>query len=99
MIRALRRVAIGWLVLLGLLLAELGVTWLAPGRVGPLLVLALGAAMVGLVGFVFMRLREGGGLAQAFVIAALFWLTVLLGLGTMDPLTRTDYPVPIIHPQ
>jgi hypothetical protein len=30
---------------------------------------------------------------RAFALGALFWLLILLGLGSADPLTRTDYPV------
>jgi hypothetical protein len=32
-------------------------------------------------------------LARGFALAGLPWLLLLLGLGTMDPLTRAVYPV------
>jgi hypothetical protein len=31
---------------------------------------------------------------RAFAVAAVFWLIVLLGLGSIDALTRTHYDVP-----
>jgi len=95
MIRALRGVAIAWLILVLLLAEELVATFVVPGRLGPCIVLGSGMVMVAVVGFAFMRLRGSASLAQAFVVAALFWLLVLLGLGSMDPLTRTDYPVAV----
>lgn len=79
-----------WLVLLLLIAAEilaakvLGWTDVVP-------FLGLGAA--GLVAFSFMRLRASSGLSQIFAFAGIFWLLVLLGLGSMDALTRRDYPV------
>jgi caa(3)-type oxidase subunit IV len=94
----LPHLAIAWLILLALLLLEVAATLLVPGRITPGLVLASGIAMVVVVGFAFMRLRGSASLAQAFVVAALFWLAVLLGLGSMDPLTRTDYPVAVSRP-
>lgn len=95
---ALRRLVRAWLTLAALLALQLIVTLALPGRLSPGLVLLLGLGMVTTVGFGFMRLRGGPGLAHAFVVAALFWLAVLLGLGAMDPLTRTDYPVPVTRP-
>jgi hypothetical protein len=40
-----------------------------------------------------MEIRRGSVLMRAFALGALFWLLILLGLGSADPLTRTDYPV------
>ncbi|MBV9757335.1 MAG: hypothetical protein JO047_09800, partial [Alphaproteobacteria bacterium] len=51
--------------------------------------------MVLLVGFFFMRVRQAGRLARFFALAALFWLLVLLGLGSIDPMTRTVFPVTV----
>jgi caa(3)-type oxidase subunit IV len=58
----------------------------------PLLLLPA-IVMVGLVALVFMRVTTGPALVRIFAIASLFWLTILLGLGTMDPMTRAIYPV------
>jgi len=51
--------------------------------------------MVAVVGIVFMRVTASPAIARGFAIAALFWLIIILGLGMMDPLTRTIYPVVI----
>ncbi len=93
--RALRPVIGTWLLLMLLLAAEFGVSFLPFRRVGPVVIVATGAAMVVVVGFAFMHLRRASGLAQMFALAGIFWLLVLMTLGSMDPLTRTDYPVPV----
>jgi hypothetical protein len=41
----------------------------------------------------FMRVRSGPAIVRGFAVAALFWLTILLGLSASDPLTRATYPV------
>ena len=41
-----------------------------------------------------MEVKRGVVLVRAFAVAAIFWLLVLLGLGSVDALTRTDYHVP-----
>jgi cytochrome c oxidase subunit 4 len=74
-------------VLLVLWLAELLLAWLGLGIWAPL----LGLVMAALVAAGFMRLGRAAPLSRVFAIAGLFWLLVLLGLGSMDPLTRTDY--------
>jgi cytochrome c oxidase subunit IV len=84
-----------WLSLLVLLAAELLVTLLPIRQGGATVVLIFAAVMLAIIGLAFMRLRSASGLAQAFVVAGVFWVMVLLGLGSMDPLTRTDYPVPV----
>ena len=84
-----------WLILVGLLLEEVGVTFLHLARLGPAIVLGTAVVMVVVVGVAFMRLRRASSLAQAFAAAGVFWLLVLLGLGSMDPVTRTDYPVAV----
>jgi caa(3)-type oxidase subunit IV len=91
---SIRRFAVCWLGLLAGLAVELAATKLLPGRFGrPVLLLAM-AAMVAAVMLVFMRLRKASGLSQAFAVGGLLWLAILLGLGSMDPLTRTDTPTP-----
>jgi hypothetical protein len=64
---------------------------LAPSR-RPLLLLPA-IAMVVLVGVMYMRVHCGAALVRGFALAGLVWLSLLLGLGTMDPLTRAVYPV------
>jgi hypothetical protein len=63
------------------------------------LVMIPGLLMVLTVAIGFMDVRRGPVLVRAFTVAAMFWLFVLLGLGSVDPLTRTDYLVPDAHVQ
>lgn len=91
--RVLRPPLLAWLGLLALLAVEFGAAHLPLGHALAGLILLPAAAMVAVVGFAFMRLGSSGRLARCFAIAALFWLALLLSLGSMDPMTRTLYPV------
>lgn len=84
-------VALIWLILALLMGVELGGAFAGVGG----LLLFPAAIMVLLVGFYFMRVQESGRLARFFALAAMFWLLVLLGLGSLDPMTRIDYPVAV----
>ncbi len=89
----LRPLVLAWGGLLLLLLAQLGSALL--------LRLPASASLFGLVEaaiviVLFMRIRTGSPLMHVFGAAGLFWLIVLLALGTLDPLTRTDYPARMI---
>jgi len=53
--------------------------------------------MVLVVSIGFMEVKKGPVIVRAFVVAAMFWLFVLLALGSADPLTRTNYYVPDTH--
>jgi hypothetical protein len=44
-----------------------------------------------------MEINKGPVLVRAFAVGALFFLFVLLALGSVDPLTRTDYKIPDQH--
>ncbi len=55
------------------------------------------AGMVAVVGIVFMEVGDGPVIVRGFAVAGLVWLLVLLGLGSMDPMTRTEYQVPFAH--
>ena len=91
------RLIFGWLLLLVLLAVEFGLSFLtmAPGLRTLLMVPA--AAMVAVVAVVFMEIRDGPVIVRGFAAAGLVWLFVLLFLGSMDPMTRTDYQVPSAH--
>ena len=94
-----RRLLLGWFGALALVATEVAVALRFPGWAAPAIVLGCCVAALLIVGLVFMHLPSGPPLAHAFVIAVLFWLAVLLGLGGMDPFTRIDYPVPVTrHP-
>ncbi|HEX3731032.1 MAG TPA: cytochrome C oxidase subunit IV family protein [Opitutaceae bacterium] len=50
--------------------------------------LGIAAAKAALVGALFMRLREHGGLTRVFAAAGLCWLAILAVLAAADYLTR-----------
>jgi hypothetical protein len=88
-----RRALLTWLTLLVLAFAEMGASFIHFDRsLRPLLLLPA-LAMVALVGLMFMRMQHSIAPARGFALAGLLWLLLLLGLGTMDPLTRAVYPV------
>jgi cytochrome c oxidase subunit IV len=49
--------------------------------------------MVAAVGTLFMQIGRGVAIVRLFAAAGLLWLSILLGLGSLDPLTRIDYHV------
>jgi cytochrome c oxidase subunit 4 len=79
-----------WLLLLVLLAAELLVTQTAATR---LLIPLIGLVMAAIVALTFMRLGSSRGLAPVFAAAGVFWLCVMLGLGSLDAFTRHDVGV------
>ena len=90
----LRRLFRIWLTLLVLGAVEFAASFLPlPRSLRPLVILPA-VLMVATVALGFMELKRGSVLARTFAIAAMFWLLVLLALGSADPLTRTDYRVP-----
>jgi caa(3)-type oxidase subunit IV len=86
-------------LLLVLLAIEVGVSFLPLDRAARPLVLIPAVVMVGVVGTVFMEVRRGPEIVRLFAVAALLWLTILLGLGSLDPMTRTVYYVQDVNPQ
>ena len=75
-----------WLVLL--LLALQFVAAGLPILRGAVPVIGLGMAV--LVALTFMRLGSSRGLTPAFALAGVFWLCILIGLGSLDSFTRHD---------
>ena len=71
-----------WLLLILLLALEVAV--------GGTAAMASGAIMAVVVALTYMRLWQTNGVPRAFALAAVFWLTVLLGMGGMDAATRHD---------
>lgn len=88
-----RRLWLTLVLLLVLLAIEFGASFLPLDRAARPLLLIPAVLMVGVVGTVFMEVRRGPEIVRLFVTAALLWLTILLGLGSLDPMTRTDYLV------
>lgn len=83
------RVAACWGVLVLLVGAQL-----AMGRAGFTPGICLGAFLMGLViVFGFMRIAQAPSLAAIFALGGLFWLAILLALGSLDSFTRTNFPV------
>jgi cytochrome c oxidase subunit 4 len=74
-----------WLVLMLLLGIEFSV--------GGAAAMAIGGAMAVIVALTYMRLTRSKDVSSAFALAAVFWLMVLLGLGSMDSATRHDISV------
>jgi len=87
------RLALLWLVLLLLGGIELGLSFLPLSRLARPIVMLPAMAMIGVVAAGFMNVTKGPAIVRAFAIAALFWLLVLLALGSVDALTRIDYAV------
>ena len=79
------------LVLLGGL--EFGLSFLPLTRHARPLVMLPALPMIVVVAVGFMNVMKGPVIVRAFAIAALLWLLVLLGLGSVDALTRIDYAV------
>ncbi|HTV78317.1 MAG TPA: hypothetical protein VMF03_08670 [Steroidobacteraceae bacterium] len=82
----------GALLLLGAI--EFGLAFLPLARLARPLVMLPAVPMIVLVAAGFMNVLEGPAIVRAFAIAAMFWLLVLLGLGSVDALTRVDYAAP-----
>ena len=90
----LTRLLLSWLLLLLLGAAEFAISFLPFDRsVRPLLMIPAGLMAV-VVAVAFMEVGKGPTIVRGFAVAAMFWLIVLLALGSMDPVTRTDYLVP-----
>jgi caa(3)-type oxidase subunit IV len=88
------RLLLTWISLLVLGVLELGASFLPiDGSLRPLIMIPA-VSMVILVAVNFMEVGKGPVIVRAFAVAAAFWLLVLLALGSVDPLTRTDYYVP-----
>ncbi len=87
----LKSLLLTWLLVLLLGAAEFAASFLPLARAWRPLVMIPAAMMILGVAIGFMEVRRGPVLVRAFAVAALLWLTILLGLGSVDPLTRTDY--------
>jgi hypothetical protein len=87
------RLLVTYLLLLALLGCEFALSFLPIPRVLRPVLLIPALAMVALVGVQFMQVRSGPTIVRLFAAAAALWLILLLGLGSLDPLTRRQYPV------
>lgn len=88
------RLLLAWVLLLLLGALEFGISFLPLPRPLHPLVIIPGMLMVATVAIMFMEVGKGPIIVRGFAVAAMFWLLVLLGLGSVDLLTRIDYYVP-----
>lgn len=92
------RLLFGWVALILLWGFEFGLCFLhMPASFRPVLLIVAGA-MVLVLAVYFMHLGHGPILVRGFAVVAVFWMIVLIGLGSMDPLTRVQYFTPIDRP-
>jgi cytochrome c oxidase subunit IV len=89
----MRKLLLTWLGLLALLALEVGASFLPLHASDRPLLLIPALAMVGIVAMVFMQVGRGPVIVRLFAAAGVLWLVILLALGSLDPLTRIDYPV------
>jgi cytochrome c oxidase subunit 4 len=89
----MRKLLLTWLALLALLALEIGASLLPLQRSDRPLILIPALAMVGVVAMIFMQVGRGPIIVRLFAATGVLWLVILLALGSLDPLTRTDYPV------
>lgn len=78
-----------WLLLLALLALEFALGAVPGAQFAPPII---GVTMALLVSMAFMRLASMRGAAAIFAMAGVFWLCVLMGMGSLDPATRRDVP-------
>ena len=84
------RLALTWLGLMLLLAVEI---WGAATHRG-WVAWAAAPLMVALVATVFMHVTKASAIARIFALAGVFWVLVLLGLGSVDFFARRDFPAP-----
>lgn len=87
-----RALILGWLALILLVAAQIGLAWLPLGRSHLWFALGVSAAMATIVVWVFMELAKAPRLAMIFAYGGLFWVMVLFALGGSDYATRTETP-------
>ncbi len=81
-----------WLLLLLLLGSQFALAAIPGARFAPPVI---GLLMALLVSMTFMDLPRAGGTAAIFAMAGVFWLGILIGLGSVDPATRHDIAAPV----
>ncbi len=87
------RLLLSWALLMLLGAAELGASFLPLDRSLRPLIIIPGVLMAALVATMFMEVGRGPTIVRGFAMAAVFWLIVLLALGSADPITRTMHYV------
>lgn len=91
MTQRLRKLVWAWLWLMVLLALEVGMSFLPLDRSARPLILIAAVLMVWVIGSIFMEVGQGPEVVRLFAVAGLLWLIILLGLGSLDPMTRIVY--------
>ena len=79
-----RQLFIVYVALLVLLAATMASTLLHADSVKPVINIGIAMVKAGLVAWFFMKLRGASGLVRLFASAGLFWLLILLSLGSLN---------------
>ena len=87
------KVLLTWVALLILLAIEIGISFLPLSPATRPLILSPALVMLAVIVGRFMQVGRGPAVVRLFAAAGLLWLMILLALGSLDPLTRTNYPV------
>jgi cytochrome c oxidase subunit IV len=87
--RPSRPLVASWLGLLALLALTVTLAYQPLGAFNMVASICIGATKAAIVAAVFMELRQRRPRTLIFAGAGLFWLAILLWLGSMDFLTRT----------
>jgi cytochrome c oxidase subunit IV len=77
-----------WLGLLALLMLTVTLAYVPLGAFNAAIALGIGAIKAVIVAAFFMELWHRGARIIVFAVAGLFWLGMMLWLGSMDFLTR-----------
>ena len=86
-----RRIAIVWLILLGLLGGNIALAYVGLGIAAPAVHVVVAVAMAALVLVIFMELDRGASLFWVFAGAGFFWLAILFALTAADYFTRYSF--------
>lgn len=93
------RLVLAWIGLLLLLVLEFGLSHLQmPAHARPVLIV-VAIAMLAIVAFCFMHVGSGPTVVRGFAVMGLFWMIILLGLGSMDAMTRMQYFTTVDRPR
>jgi len=77
-----------WIVLLLLLCATVGASFVLAGAASLAVALGIAFAKAAVVYWFFMGLRREGGLVRLAAVIGTLWLLILLSLASLDYLTR-----------
>lgn len=83
-----RQLLVVWAVLLGLLLATVGASFITSGPASLTVSLGIAFAKAALIFWFFMHLRQEGGLVRLAAVGAGAWLGILFILSLLDYWTR-----------